>query len=104
MEVFEILKKNSKLCEEKSRQYVNTYVKFGTVMDALHPEGIALSSKSDFEIFGVWMMVIHKLTRISEKLFDKNISMDSITDLSVYAAMLEKIIIDKERKAESETV
>jgi hypothetical protein len=98
MEVFQVLKNNSKLCEEKSKQYGNTYYKFGTVMIALHPDGINLKTEKDFQVYGVYLMIIHKLTRISQNIFSgEKMNIDSITDLSVYAAMLEKVVTEWEK-------
>ena len=93
----DILKKNTKIVEEKGKQYGNTYHLFGTVMDALFPNGITILGIKEQERFGVFFMLVHKLIRISKKLFD-NVSLDSLTDLSNYAAMLEKIIIEQRNK------
>jgi hypothetical protein len=95
----DILKKNIEIVKEKGKQHGNTYQLFGDVMMALFPNGIHLNNKRSMKIYGIFHMIIHKVIRLSKKLFHKDLSLDNLTDLCNYAAMLEKIIM-MERKDE----
>ena len=92
----DILLKNVEIVKGKAKQYGNTYKKYGDFMKVLFPKGLIIQSKKEWERFGVFNMICHKLLRITNKLFG-DISLDNITDLCNYAAMLEKIIKEEEK-------
>ena len=73
----------------RSKVYGNNYLQHGKVMRALFPAGVALSTLSDYNRFGIINMIVSKLTRYSQN-WDKA-HLDSIHDLGVYAFMLESL-------------
>jgi hypothetical protein len=90
----EILRKAATTYEERNRLYGDNYKKFGPVMEAIFPKGVALRSAEDHTRFGVFVQCVSKLTRYSEN-FDRGGHADSAHDLSVYAAMLEELTRDR---------
>ena len=87
----ELLKEKSELYISKSKEYGSTYKDFGKVAAALFPGGLKIITEDEWNRFGVYVMLIHKMMRISRKIFNAEISVDSIKDMQVYAAMLEEL-------------
>ena len=86
----EILRECASTYEERNKMYGDNYKKFGAVMKAIFPEGVALYGVENFNRFGIFVQCVSKLTRYSESL-NKGGHQDSAHDLSVYAAMLEEL-------------
>jgi hypothetical protein len=89
----EILRDCAATYEQRNRLYGDNYKKFGDVMKAIYPQGIALYGVDEFNRFGIFVQCISKLTRYAESL-TKGGHKDSAHDLSVYAAMLEELTDD----------
>jgi hypothetical protein len=90
----EILREKAELFEEKGKQYGHSYLQYGEVMKALFPGGLpAIKSQRDWNMFGIYSMMVHKMLRLANMNFE---STDSIKDLQVYAAMLEEIVNGEE--------
>ena len=94
----ELLKDKAILFEEKGKQYGNSYKDFGKIMKQLTDWSI---SEDDWNRIGLYHMLVHKLMRIGKKILAKNISIDSVQDLQVYAAMLEEIIAEQKGKEDA---
>jgi len=85
----EFLKEKAKLFEEKGKEYGHSYLQYGDVMVALFPKGLPkIETKKEWNKFGIFNMLVHKLIRLANTNFE---SVDSIKDIQVYAAMLEEI-------------
>lgn len=69
--------------------YGDNYKHFGEVMTALFPKGVKLSTKEDWNRFGVLVHIVSKLSRYTTR--PQNGHADSIHDLGVYAFMLEEL-------------
>ena len=93
MNAAELLEIASKLYIEKNKEYGDSYLQHGRIMDELFPKGIALENSRDHARFGMLTMVVGKLTR-----FCNNFACgheDSLDDLIVYAAMLRELYEDE---------
>jgi len=90
------LEKSIKIMNEKKKIYGHSYLTYGKIMNILFPEGIKIESEDDWNTIGVFNMILEKVIRLSNNLFDKkNIPLDSSEDLIVYAAMLCEVLIDE---------
>lgn len=85
----------AELYDQRNEVYGDTYKEFGDLLHALHPEGITLVTKEDFNRFGVYTQILSKIKRYSVN-FMKGGHEDSLTDLAVYANMLKEL--DYEQK------
>lgn len=90
----DLLREKAKLFEEKGKQYGHSYKTFGEVMAILFPEGLEIRSVEEWNRLGVFQMIIHKVIRSSNKLFDDQKALDSFQDLQVYGAMMEELLLD----------
>tara|TARA_R110000796_G_scaffold182231_3_gene298756 strand:+ start:1665 stop:1964 length:300 start_codon:yes stop_codon:yes gene_type:complete len=78
-----------KTFKDRGKQYGQSYVQCGEVMQILFPNGIKLDTADDLNRMSLLNMVVNKLIRYSN-MWDKP-HKDSIHDLGVYAFMLEGI-------------
>lgn len=85
----EILKNASFTYEAKAKEYGSSYTNHGTVMHGLFPRGVALAGVEDFTRFALVDLMVVKLVRYCVN-FQKG-HLDSLTDLMVYAAMLQEV-------------
>lgn len=85
----EILQEMAKTYKERSKQYGDNWLKIGNVLSALYPAGITLTTPDDFNHFHLFLLMLVKVTRLSES----NLThVDSAHDAAVYAAMLEALM------------
>lgn len=60
---------------------------YADVMEALFPKGLTLTTQEDWVRFGLFSMIISKVTRYANDFHTGHV--DSVHDLGVYAFMLE---------------
>lgn len=96
--VNELLIEKAELFKSKGEEYGNTYEQFGIVMKTLFPEALTILTTEDWNRFGIYAMLVHKMLRISKKIFQSDISIDSIQDIQVYGAMLEELCQKKQEE------
>ena len=76
---------------ERGSAYGKCYVEHGSVMQALFPNGIFLESDDDFVQFGLFNMMVSKMTRLSNAMRRGEVHTDSAHDLGVYSFMMEEV-------------
>ena len=92
----EILEEGAATYRQRNAIYGDNYLKFGNVMAAMFPEGLAIYGKDEFNKLGVFIQVVSKVTRYAEQLgVGKHGHYDSALDLCVYAAMLAELTKEK---------
>ena len=74
--------------QERNRVYGSSYHKHGEVMAALFPKGITLTTAHEFNLFGIYNMIVSKLCRLSQSREHQ----DSIHDIGVYSFMYEELL------------
>lgn len=79
---------------QRNAVYGDNYRIVGPVMSALHPQGVALKTPRDHELFHLHSLLVVKLTRFATSGMTHQ---DSLHDLAVYAAMMESILKERER-------
>lgn len=79
------------LFRQRNKTYREAYIAFGDVMAALYPEGISISGADRFAELGILVQIVSKITRMTGNK-DLAIHRDSVSDLKVYAAMLESLL------------
>ncbi len=75
--------------EQRAKVYGDSYTRHGEVMAALFPKGVELTSKDDFNRFGILNMQVSKLIRYTQSWHDRHI--DSSHDMGVYCFMQEEL-------------
>ena len=90
MTPYKILLAAAETNKAKSAEYGDNYLKFGSVMAAIFPEGVAPASVQDHNRFHLFVQMTVKLTRYAEN-WGRGGHADSLMDLSVYAAMLRSL-------------
>ena len=75
----------------KRAEYGEVHSKFHKIIAILFPQGIILDNSSVVVGYFFLTMVLHKLIRYCNK-FPKVTHGDSMTDLTVYSAMLDKLV------------
>lgn len=91
-----LLKKAAELFKERNAVYGDNYLMVGETMKGLFPYGVNLLTADDFNRFHILMLMVVKLTRYTNNW--KEGHLDSISDNTVYSAMLEMIDRDIERQ------
>jgi hypothetical protein len=88
------LRECADIYEERNKVYGDNYKNFGAVWLALFPDGISTTSAEDpvsaCNRLGVLIQVVSKLTRYCAQ-FNNGGHADSLTDLAVYAIMLQEL-------------
>lgn len=79
------------LFKQRNLTYREAYIGFGDVMAALYPDGIKVSGPERFAELGILVQIVSKITRMTGNA-DLAIHRDSVSDLKVYAAMLESLL------------
>lgn len=82
----QLLEEAANLYGERNKLYGDNYKRFGGIMQLLHPEGLELQGRKDFNRLGIWVQIISKLTRYAQNIETGH--EDSLRDLIVYSAML----------------
>jgi len=88
--VSDILQNSAKIFEDRDAVYGSSYKQFGSIVDALFPDGIELNTVEDFNRWGVFHMMLSKVNRYANN-FKKGGHKDSLADLITYAAMLQEL-------------
>ena len=91
--VQQIFDEAKELHARKSGEYGDTQKRFGEVLTSLCPGGVVIDDAKKAALFGIYFMMVHKMMRIISTDFR---SIDSVRDLCVYSAMLEKEIEDEQ--------
>lgn len=78
-----------KTFKERAVVYGDSYTRHGEVMAALFPEGLQLTTKDDYNRFGILNMQVSKLIRYTQSWDDRHI--DSSHDMGVYCFMQEEL-------------
>ena len=86
----EILKEASALYEKRNKQYGESFLIVGEIIQILFPKGIILKTKIDHVRMYLFEWLIGKIVRYANN-FEKGGHQDSIHDASVYCAMLESV-------------
>lgn len=87
----DFLAEGAKTHEERNALYGDSYHGFGAVMLALFPDGITLSTESDFNRFAVLMHIVGKIHRYTASFNKVGGHPDSAHDAMVYSAMLQEL-------------
>jgi len=82
----ELLRDAADLFEKRNADYGGNYMEFGTVMDAMLPNGIQMSKPNDYRRLILFAHLVTKLTRYARSLH-RGGHADSLADLAVYAMM-----------------
>lgn len=88
--VSDILKNSARIFEERDAIYGSSYKQFGSIVDALFPDGIELNTVEDFNRWGVFHMMLSKVNRYANN-FKSGGHKDSLDDLITYSAMLQEL-------------
>lgn len=103
----EILKDLSDLYLKKNGTYGPTYIQFGEVMSAMFPSGINITGAKEINEYALFHMLMHKITRLSNTLFYRGLrsieaSVESLDDISCYAAMLSSMLLSSKGNKEDQ--
>lgn len=82
------LREAIKTFEARDKVYGKGFLKHGQVLKAMFPDGLTLTTETDFSRWVLFNMVLVKIMRYAEN-FLKGGHQDSIHDLGVYAFLLE---------------
>lgn len=86
----EILRRAAELFEERNALYGDNYKQFGTVMMALFPEGLQITTSGEWNRIGILVQLVNKLGRYCANAHVGG-HKDSSRDKVVYAAMLDEL-------------
>jgi hypothetical protein len=86
----ELLIDAANILGQRSAVYKGNFEKYGSVMQALFPEGFFVQTDKDHERFHILMLAVVKLTRYANN-YKNGGHKDSLVDLINYAAMLAAI-------------
>lgn len=86
------LREGAEKFDEVGRKYGHGYIRFGSIMKALFPEGLTIETQEDWIRVGLFQMIVHKVVRQADDLHSEDPDPDHARDLKVYAAMLESIL------------
>lgn len=92
----EILEAMAATYRERNKAYGDNFRMVGRVMAVLFPEGVQLKSAADYDVWHLFELKIVKLTRFAISGLQH---LDSIHDDSVYGAMLEAILKERQNGA-----
>lgn len=85
----QILRDAALMQEAKDREYGSGYLHHGAAMAALFPDGVELKNEADFARFALFDLMMVKMVRYARSF--ANGHNDSLTDLAVYAALLQEV-------------
>jgi hypothetical protein len=90
----ECLKAGLKTMEERVAIHggAHTYQKFGPIMQGLFPYGVTLETEEDWNRMGILMMLVHKLSRLSNDVLNPEPNPENAHDLGNYGFIMEAII------------
>jgi hypothetical protein len=84
------LTESAAIHKKRGEVYGDSYKTFGRLVKALFPNGLFLTSETDFTRFGVLTQIMSKLHRYCNN-FTQAGHEDSLVDLSTYSAMLNEL-------------
>lgn len=93
--VDQILKEKADLFKEKGREYGHSYKEFDSLLECLFGKELKIKEE-DYNSFFIFVMILHKIKRTANTLLTDHVSIDSIKDIQVYAAMLEEVVSEKQ--------
>ena len=85
-----ILENAAGIFKRKSEEYGDGYKHYGKVLVGLFPDGVALNTEDDFCRWGVFTMIVSKISRYSSN-FEEGGHQDCLDDGLVYNAMLQEL-------------
>lgn len=89
-----ILREAAATYEQRNPLYGDAYKHYGSAMMAFFPQGLYINEPEDWNRFGLFSMMVSKMTRIANNLTIGG-HRDSSLDLSVYAAMMTELTEEK---------
>lgn len=89
-----ILREAADTYESRNPVYGDAYKHYGATMMGFFPQGLYISKPDDWNRFGLFSMMVSKMTRIAANLTTGG-HRDSSLDLSVYAAMMTELTENK---------
>ena len=89
-----ILREAAATYEQRNPLYGDAYKHYGSAMMAFFPQGLYINEPEDWNRFGLFSMMVSKMTRIANNLTTGG-HRDSSLDLSVYAAMMTELTEQK---------
>jgi hypothetical protein len=78
------------LYNHKNKMYGDSYKRTGELLTLLFPNGVSLRNASDYNRFSVLTLILGKITRYVNT-WEGGSDEDTLTDLSVYAMMLNEL-------------
>lgn len=75
---------------DRNKMYGNNYKAFGHSCMSIFPKGIELKTVDDFNRFGVFVMIVSKVSRYAA-MFTNGGHPDSLDDLAIYSQMLQEL-------------
>lgn len=88
----EVLNEMAETYRERNAVYGDNFRMVGPLLNVLHPEGVALNTSEDHEVFHLWSLVMVKLSRFAISDLEHE---DSCHDAAVYLAMIEGILRER---------
>lgn len=85
-----ILREAAGTYEQRNPLYGDAYKHYGSAMMAFFPQGLYINEPEDWNRFGLFSMMVSKMTRIANNLTVGG-HRDSSLDLAVYAAMMTEL-------------
>ena len=89
-----ILREAADTYESRNPIYGDAYKHYGATMMGFFPQGLYINEPEDWNRFGLFSMMVSKMTRIAANLTTGG-HRDSSLDLSVYAAMMTELTENK---------
>jgi hypothetical protein len=90
----DMLMEAAKLYRQKNIMYGSSYKKTGELLKKLFPDGMTLKTASDYNRFSILTLIVGKIARYIN-CWEGGNDEDTMTDLAVYAIMLQEL--DNER-------
>ena len=90
-----LLEAMARTYRERNAVYGDNFRMVGRVMEAMFPEGVALRSATDYDVWHLFELKIVKLTRFA---ISRLTHTDSIHDDAVYSAMIEALLQERVRR------
>lgn len=85
-----ILRSQAELFKSRNAEYGDGYKEFGKIIMSLFPDGLKIENQKDASRLAILNIMIAKLDRYCKN-FHKGGHKDSLSDISVYAAMLQEV-------------
>jgi hypothetical protein len=86
----EMLRESAQTYEDRNKLYGDNYKRFGSMMNALFPKGLTITTPESWNQIGILVQIVSKISRYCEN-FAKGGHDDSLLDMAVYATMLREL-------------